>query len=645
MDSSDDIVITPEAQRALDLFEEGKNILLTGEAGTGKTTITRIIIEKRSEYILQCGTTGVSALLLPNGRTIHSALKIPVGSFPDTRELRRYYLKLYHSCQNAIFLSKEEGATKNTKRDHMVEWFEEITKSQILLIDEVSMLSAWMLMAIDIALRVLRNAHYSPLGGMQVVLVGDFLQLPPVYDRHDKEVPVKQGCMAFESSVWTALDIQKIMLTKIFRQRDAKFASFLNTIRKGRSLVGQNLEFLQEMCKRPIPDNALHIMFRKKDVREVNVSKLKELKQKGKETMSYSFPIWQMHSISTEGKEESEQLLKMIRDTLHLDYRDTHQEFIEGQRVMLTRNLHIGKDNTFYRLVNGDVGTILYFGGWKNPPKKCADRYCSILADNPLDKSYPVIQWDDRPGLPSSFKCQIVPYGWERKRVERKSGELITVAEVDSIPLITAFSLTAHKCQGKTIGITPIHINADCMNWSDSTFYVAISRAQNADQVSITNFKGFKQPRKGEGYYMNMIALPEAEKYDPTKQNEDLMREEFPEMFPVNHNTHKETSAETSTETSTDAPSIKRRRLDGDEKENLFNDPVETKLWIHNQLKNIPKTPDNIHSQYQKFVKPILNECATYFKGVCNSAKRRRTDEFIYCIQEWIKDAKNTSHK
>ena len=198
-----------------------RSVFLTGKAGTGKTTLLREIIETTHKNTVVVAPTGIAALNA-GGVTIHSMFQLPFGGFiPD------------NSAPD--FLESTKFETKATLRRHFK--MSGLKKSvirnmELLIIDEVSMLRADLLDAMDFMMQTVRKRN-QPFGGVQVLFIGDLLQLPPVI-REDEWYTLKKyykGKFFFHSLVVQQNPPLYIELDKIFRQTDDAFISVLNNLR------------------------------------------------------------------------------------------------------------------------------------------------------------------------------------------------------------------------------------------------------------------------------------------------------------------------------------------------------------------------------------------------------------------------------
>jgi len=200
----------------------GRNVFLTGKAGTGKTTLLRKIIQTTHKNTVVVAPTGIAALNA-GGVTIHSLFQLPFATFlPDTRD--------FPSVPETVRLEN-----RNTLRRHFV--MNKVRQSvirniELLVIDEVSMLRADVLDAMDYMLRTVRKWDI-PFGGVQVLFIGDLLQLPPVVRQAEWEVLKEYytGTFFFHSFVVQQAPPLYIELEKIYRQSDETFISILNNLR------------------------------------------------------------------------------------------------------------------------------------------------------------------------------------------------------------------------------------------------------------------------------------------------------------------------------------------------------------------------------------------------------------------------------
>ncbi len=349
---------------ALSILKTGANVFLTGEPGSGKTyTVNKYIEYLRDHGIKPAVTasTGIAATHL-GGMTIHSWSGIGIKNNLTKKDL-----------------SKLKTNKKLVSRAN---------KTDVLIIDEISMLDAKVLTAVDLSLRALRE-NQRPFGGLQIVLVGDFFQLPPI--ARYGEPPAQ---FAFESESWTEANPVACYLTEQHRQEDTDFLSILKQIRSGKKDTGVNIALFQRIDKIE-KDNTLPRLYAHNiDVDLINNERLRTIDGKEKS--------FNMHE---HGPEPLVQQLKkgcLSPEVLTLKI---------GAQVMFTKN------NFESGYVNGTLGEVVGFN----------------LDDEPIVKTK------------NGDEIAVSPMDWNID-----DGEKI-LATITQLPLRLSWAITIHKSQGMTL--------------------------------------------------------------------------------------------------------------------------------------------------------------------------------------------------
>lgn len=439
------VQMTKEFRRGLDLISQGRSVLISGSAGTGKSTFIEMVknsgaIDLSSTLIV--APTGTAAVNI-GGTTIHKAFSL----YPGT-----YYYQV------------AEGTHKVAK-----DKFRVLKAVKTLIIDEISMVRSDLLDMVDVILkRAKRNSR--PFGGVQVILVGDMLQLPPIVQSAEKRM-LKQhwGSPYFTSSkAYKKAKITQVNLTKPFRQNEQEFLDLLHMVRNG-TIDQAHIDKLNKLCYDPdfTPDNnSVTLAAKRNTVERINNQGLRKLGQKVYEEKA-----------TYEGTAKANMFVGS--DTLR---------FSLGARVMLIYNDPEGA------FVNGSLGTIIaykqeYYEGLKNTEvyKKHTSKVESQLeAKAKLDaNTSPTIV---SILLDNGSIVDVNKHTWEVKQPYEANGKIAskTVGTIRQYPFILAWSMTVHKAQGKSID--NLHIELTGGMFAEGQFYVALSRG--------TNLKGitFSQP-------------------------------------------------------------------------------------------------------------------------------------------------------
>ena len=397
---------------------EGKNVFITGSAGTGKSYLLSYLKDKIDNMYLTA-TTGIAAVNI-GGITLHHWAGLGIEDIPVEK-----------IAQNILSIK----GTNTKKR---------LLKTKVLAVDEISMLSMETFEKVDKLLRIVRG-NDTPFGGIQLVLFGDFFQLPPVNSDN----------FCFESEVWQEAEIKTIVLKEIFRQKDERFIKLLNNIKNG-IVDKEDLKILKsrygivsdDIIKPTILSTHNYL------VEKINVEKLHNIPREE-----------EVYVADFMGERKYIDILKkncIAKETLTLKV---------GSQVMMLKNTY-QKDG----IINGSNGIVLGFS---------------------TKKRYPIV------GFENGVEMTIGPENWEITKFDYNTGELETLAIMQQIPLILSWAITIHKSQGMTLDKVECDLKH---SFADGQVYVALSRVRGLDGLYIKSFdiNKIKANRKIINFYNNL---------------------------------------------------------------------------------------------------------------------------------------------
>tara|TARA_Y100000748_G_scaffold266478_1_gene236897 strand:+ start:433 stop:1680 length:1248 start_codon:yes stop_codon:yes gene_type:complete len=389
--------LTDDFKEIISLFENSNNnIFITGKAGTGKSSLIRYIKKKSKKELVTLAPTAIAALNI-DAKTIHSFFNLP-----------------FHVV------------TKNDIKKHYNKRL--INKIDAILIDEASMLRPDIMDAIDLTLQLTKN-NKKPFGGIQIILIGDLYQLPPVITNDEEDVMNRlypDGHFFFNSNVVNKIDLIKFELKHVYRQTDKKLINLLDKARDA-TLNDDDIEILNQRVVNDafiVPDEVLTLSTNNYKVNTINSINLKNIRAK---EYSYEAEIEGSYSGSPVDKDLK---LKV------------------GAQVMLVKN---GSN-----WVNGTLATI----------DKLSDTEIYIKVKGKVYK--------------------LEKEKWERFEYKIADNKITTSisATFTQYPLKLAWAATIHKCQGQTF--ENIVIDIDFGAFAHGQTYVALSRVVSLDGLYLT---------------------------------------------------------------------------------------------------------------------------------------------------------------
>ncbi len=434
-DLLEDIEITDEYRTVAELIESGFPIVfVSGKAGTGKTTLIRHLCHKLNKNVVVVAPTGIAALNA-KGATIHSYFRFPprIVTDQDIKEVRDRQL---------------------------------YTKLDLLIVDEISMVRADLIDAMDKFLRINGRCPDRPFGGTQLLFVGDMFQLPPVVTRSEESAFLARNYTSpffFSAKSLENCQLVPVELEKVFRQQDYMFIDILNKVRVAEQL-DTVIPVFNNTCFKP-DGNRFHIITltcTNAAADQINANELAKLPGKPK-----------VFTGEVSGKFEIKD--ERLPAPLNLVLKP-------GSQVMFTKN------DVQKRWVNGTIGRVKGF--------KKSSIQVELITDYPgALHEVQRVTWE-------SFKYK---YDYSEDKIKP-----IITGRYTQYPLMLAWAVTIHKSQGKTL-------ERVCVDLGDGAFapgqvYVALSRCRSLADISLVrpiNQQEVKCDPRIKRFYLALADLQE----------------------------------------------------------------------------------------------------------------------------------------
>lgn len=451
--------ISAEANYTLRFINQtNKSIFLTGKAGTGKTTLLKEIIATTHKNTVVVAPTGIAALNA-GGVTIHSMFQLPFATFiPDYKQVAQFSGTLKFENRDTLGRHFKMNATKRSI----------IRNMELLIIDEVSMVRADVLDAMDFMLKKVRRNERA-FGGVQVLFIGDLLQLPPVVKNEEWQMlrNYYNGMFFFHSHIIQQYPPLYIELDKIFRQTDAEFIDVLNNLRHNK-ITKEDVATLNQFVQPnfDLKKNKGYITLTTHNAKADSINNQALADLEGKE-----------FSYSTEIVADFPEKIFPLDEKLKLKV---------GAQIMFIKN-DLNFDKQFY---NGKMGVI------------------KSLSNNEIMVHFPE----------ENKTIEVERYEWQN--IKYKVNENTKEVEEEVIgtfvhyPIKLAWAITVHKSQGLTFEKAAIDVSAV---FAPGQAYVALSRLRSLKGLILLS------PLNMNGVSSNEDVLSYAE----NKANEELLQNEL----------------------------------------------------------------------------------------------------------------------